>query len=267
MRELAKIDLARVLVRAATGEPYGDGDIVTDICRGYAEPGYGNDDTVVVFGNWNTKRYPREGDAPLTKSETIGSRLFDALERAGIEGEWLDEWVICGDCYKAFRSQADSYSWRMFGAFIEDACEYVCATCILADLPAYLPNYVNNSDRCLTFGKGSDLAALGFIQWAPDDPQRYESGWHPGQDAKPSEILSEIEEACEDRGEVEVVFVLDESSQFYVGFSAWFRVEEIEGDSDEEEIEDSEEIEPNPYAGSGGMLDEVRQSERMLGTW
>jgi hypothetical protein len=265
MRELETYELARILVRAATGENYGDGYVVTDIVTGYAEPGYGSDDAVIVFGNWNDKRYPRDDDAPLSKSERIGSRLFDALESIGAHCEWLDEWTRCGDCFRAMRTQADSYSWRMYGAFIEDACDYSCADCILKDLDAYLPEYVNNSARCLTFGTGSDLSALGFVQWAPNDPQRYESGWHPGQDANPSSILSEIEDEYEGR-EVEVVFVLDESSQFYIGFSAWFRVEEIEDESDEDEdSEDAEE--PNPYAVSGGLIDELRQSERMLGEW
>lgn len=37
--------------------------------------------------------------------------------------------------------------------------------------------------------------------------------------------------------------------------------------SADEDPEPDEEEETNPYAGPGGLLDEVRQAERLLGTW
>ena len=44
------------LIKVATGEEYGDGEVVTALAIGYAEPGYGTDETVVVLGNWNPPR-------------------------------------------------------------------------------------------------------------------------------------------------------------------------------------------------------------------
>jgi hypothetical protein len=219
MRELSTIDRAAVLIHAATGDRYGDGSTVTDICVGYAEPGYGDHETVVVFGNWNPKRWPRNGEPELTKRENIGPRLADALDSIDVSLEWLDEWATCAECYRAMRTQADSYSWRMFGAFVEDA-GYVCADCMKADPESYLDEYVNDPHRAITWLSGAELTALGFEQWEPGDPHRYENGWHPGQTDDPSAILTDIQGQ---RPELDVVFLLDESSQFYVGFSAWTR--------------------------------------------
>lgn len=72
------------LLTFALGEPYGDGYTVTDVIRGYAEPGYGSDDSVIVLGNWNPKRWPRDGEPALTPEENLGPRLADALDRKSV---------------------------------------------------------------------------------------------------------------------------------------------------------------------------------------
>lgn len=225
------LEKARRLVRAATGEDYGDGYTVTDICVGYAEPGYGTDEAVIVFGNWNTKRYAREGDAPLTKEETLPARLAEALERFGIETEWLDEWVRCGECYRAMRTQADSYTWKMYGAYVEDAAEYICADCLRKDLASTLAEYINDTARCVTFLGARDLEEDGWSQYAPNHPHTYQNGWHEGMDDRPEDVFAQI------RAEMptaDVLFLLDEASQFYISFSAWTK----EADADTEDGEE-----------------------------
>lgn len=233
MNELATIDRAFSLIRIATGEQYGDGMTVSDLCFGYAEPGYRswkNDDQVIVFGNWNDKRYPRDGDAPLTKAETMPSRLARALERAGCEIEWSDEWTTCGDCHRAMRTQADSYSWKMYGAFIEDACEYLCADCLLTDLENYVMPCINNPNNALTFVKAADLEGIGFVKWEPSDPHTYESGWFEDMNDDPKQILPAILATLPT---AQVVFMIDEASQFYIRFSAYVR--EIDNEQEDDE--------------------------------
>lgn len=65
----------RRLVRAATGEDYGDGYTVSNVVKGYAEPGYGTDDDLIVLGDWNPKRWTRteRGETP---DAWQGSRVY-----------------------------------------------------------------------------------------------------------------------------------------------------------------------------------------------
>lgn len=98
------------LIKAATGEAYGDGYTVTDVFDGWA--GKAEDDyAVIVSGNWNhtgpSGHYEevngsREWVRPtLTKAQSLPVRLGEALERIGCELVWLDETFRCEDCNRA----------------------------------------------------------------------------------------------------------------------------------------------------------------------
>lgn len=105
----------------------------------------------------------------------------------------------------------------------EDSCDLLTPD---NDLDQWLEEMVNDPRKCLPshlFSSG-DLEEAGWQAWNG----RYESGWHPGQDDDPEKITAEIRDAVGDA--VDVVFLLDESSQFYVGFSAWTRPVEEEED-------------------------------------
>lgn len=232
MRELPTLHLVSRIIEITLGEQYGDGDIVTDVCVGYAEPGYGSDESVVVFGNWNDKRpsfgwnvKDQSGDRfpsvpNVQKYHTIPSRLARVLEAAGAQVEWSDEWVRCGDCYRAFRTSGDSYSWKMYGAYVEDAADYICADCLRKDPESLLEDLINNPSKCSTFLSGPELVALGFTQ----ENGAYENGWHEGQDDDPKAILARILKSAPEG--TEVVFILAEQSQFYIRFNAYIRTPE-----------------------------------------
>lgn len=209
----ARFDAATRLIRAVTGEEYGDGETVTDIGVGYAEPGYHDDETVWVLGDWNDK--PRYVDGNREVTDNRPSRLFDALERIGVQGEWLDEWTQCSDCYRAVRTQGDSYGWRPFYTVWES--EITCGDCLIGLGDDGLHEYVNDSDRAVTWCDAGHLESLG---WTRYNPAQYENGLHAGMNDSPAAVLAEINEAMP---EVDVLFYLDESSQFYVGFSAFTR--------------------------------------------
>lgn len=215
------------LIKAATGEEYGDGYTVTDVIHGYAEPGYGSSDSVIVLGNWNnTQPYAdRQAGLEPTKAQSMPERLAAALERVGAEIQWLDEWTNCLECYKALRTQPDSYVWKPAGAWTEYG--FTCAACMLTDVETYLEDYVNEPTRCVTWADGAALEQVGYVQWKPEQPQSYETGWHAGQDANPEDVYAEITEAYPDAS---VVFLLDANSQFYSVWSAYFKTEaETEG--------------------------------------
>lgn len=198
-----------------------DGYIVMDVLQGCVEPGYYDDDTVIVLGNWNPKRWVREGEPPLTDEENLPVTLGNKLdEMEDVEIEWYDEWTRCGECFRAFRTQPNSYSWTMYGAFVESACEYICAECLNADVESYLEDYIDNTSNAVVWCDDSTLIENGWEKWEPNNPHQYENGWHPGQTDDPKKILEEIKEENED---LQVVFLIDSVGQFDMRFSAWVK--------------------------------------------
>lgn len=217
------IDKVTRLVKFATGEDYGDGMMVTDVITGYAEPGYGSslsDETpVVVLGNWNVKRYVSDGEPPFTPAESLPARLAKALERVGAQVEWLDEWTSCHSCFRAVRTEPDSYGWKPYFVWTDDGP--VCADCAIAGGEDYLTEYIGEVEKCVTWCEPSHVESFGFAKWAPGDEHTYESGWRPGQGDDPEAITAEILAAEPD---AEIIFFLDSSGQFDIRFSAYVRV-------------------------------------------
>ncbi len=200
------------------GSDYGDGYTVTDVIIGYAEPGYGSDEEIVVLGNWNPKRFPREGEEPLTHEENLGPRLAEELSLIGANTEWLDEWTSCGNCHRAMRVEPDSYGWKLYGLFLEG--EYVCADCIRQDMDFYLESYINDPERAITWCDSQALELEGWTQWESHNPHAYESGFFPGQNDDPKIILAYIHKW---EPNSEVVFLIDNVGQFDIRFSAFIR--------------------------------------------
>lgn len=235
----AKLQAAQRLITVATGEPYGDGDVVTNYGKGYAEPGYHDDETPWVLGNWNdrdkwvpapsTPRWRRILDNHHGKREvtsTVPGRLFDALERLGVQGEWSDEWEQCSHCRRIVRTKSDSYMWKPFYVILENDYETLCDTCALEPdwTDEVFAPYVNNSDRVITWCDSTHLESLG---WTRDNLHEYQNGLHQGMDDNPATVLAGIQQAD---ATLDVVFWLDEASQFYIGFSAFTRPKQTEGE-------------------------------------
>ena len=220
MRELSTLDKVRFILRAAGMEDYGDGDIVTDVLVGYAEPGYGSfgSESVIILGNYNTRRYVREGDAPLSKAERLPERVANLLTAVGAECEWYDEWAQCSHCYRAVRTQPDSYSWTPSYAWVEE-CEIVCADCLRENPSWIIDEYVNNAEKALTVLGRTELEALGFVK----QDGEYASGWY-GQEDNPAAILETLLKFSPEG--TEVVFTVDGVGQFEARFSAWTRTPE-----------------------------------------
>lgn len=171
------------------------GDI-TDIADDYCEPGYSLPEGKrgVVFGDWNKPR------------------LANIMDRMGYEVEWLDEWTACGHCYRAFRTQPDSYSWKMHGAFLEDSCEMICGDC-LAENPEWITDEYMNDPRKAITTDGIDLAAEG---WTRVDGQ-WENGWY-GREDRPEDVVKDSVPADHD-----YIFMVDSVGQFSLSFSLWIR--------------------------------------------
>lgn len=169
-----------------------------ELYHGCVEPRY--DDKPVALGNWNN----------------INGKVSNALELLGYEIEWEDEWASCGDCGKVVRTNPNSYGWTQYFAIIGE-CELVCGDCIKEFPYKYLEGIENNPNHCTTFDL--PLEDLGYKMVEED----FESGFHPGQNDKPSAILERL---LKNDPKGRYIFVLDEQSQFYIGFSVWKKIEE-----------------------------------------
>ena len=211
-----------------------DDGTVYDHAGEYGEPGYSfdNDETpIFLIGHWWCRcgknphagkrkpwAYDREEFYLPTDLHSINEhhpRLWAQLESQGVETAFDDEWTVIDG--KAYRTQPDSYSWQSSIQYDDESGEYLTPDDDIEDWIAWA---VNDHQRCLMSDYRSDLRDAGYVQWEPDDPHRYESGWHPGQTDDPKVVTDEIRETLPDD---DIVFVLDETSQFYVGFSAWTR--------------------------------------------
>lgn len=187
---------AKRLVKAATGEEYGDYDLVDNVGVGTQW----DDEKVWVSGTWR-------GD--------LGNRLWKALERIGVECANSDEVDRCYDCGKMIETRATHYGWQA-RYLTDDEGQRVCFDCLDVSDDEVLDEfgYIDNPEKAIPDVLARHLPEWG---WAPYNGT-YENGWHPGQDDKPTEIFDKIKEK---KPEVSVVFRLDEVSQFYIRFTAW----------------------------------------------
>lgn len=203
---------------------------------GYAEPGY-PDAEIVLLSNWNDESCYVTGPwHPNLLGNNYGlnrwvvldataTRLYESLERLdGVELEWSDEWAICDECNKCFRTTADSYSWTMYGAWAGDGYGYSCGNCIKADPEAYISDYVNDADKALTMLSENDLEKAGWVKVTNEDSYSgdYHSGWY-GRTDTPQDILDELE----DDGLGDVVFVVEGVGQFECAFAPYVRAETV----------------------------------------
>lgn len=187
-------------------------------CKGYSEPGY-DSEAVIVLGNFNTiTRYDtmtRENvlidDAPKT--------CADALEKAGADLQWEDEWIECARCGKLVRCESNGHGWRQAWAHI--GYDAVCHRCICKSKKSrmeYLDSVENVPTTAITI-EGIDLEKHGYVLLQDD----LENGWYGGQAADPNVIAESLRKAKVFR----FLFTLDRTSMFDLEFSVWVHKSEI----------------------------------------
>jgi hypothetical protein len=175
----------------------------------YAEPGYSKPEAGIAFGNWNTVS---RWDSETRKSEDLDDimpRLADVLEKLGFELEWCDEWTTCPECGAAVRTQANSYSWR------PSHVDGVCLDCL--DGESHLQDLEGEANRCNVVSSiHPSEHGYSLIK------DRFEHGFHYGQDADPK-LIAELLEGI---GATRWVFNQDAQGQFDIAFSVWLHEEE-----------------------------------------
>ena len=167
---------------------------------GCSEPGY--NDKPVILANWNN----------------IPQKVYDSLESHGYSCEWEDEWLICDECYKAFRCSPNSYGWEMFG-YIGDGFA-VCGNCINWD--SYLEEMENQPRKAVTCAlfsefKGEITSRYDLIR------DEFENGFHSGQNDNPASILESL---LKSDSTGRFLFVIDGQGQFDLEFSVYKKNDE-----------------------------------------
>jgi hypothetical protein len=195
-----------------------------DYADDYAEPGYSKDgDGPVLFANWNNRtRYNRETGEYETLDD-VPERLARIFERMGCSIEWEDEWIRCDDCGRAFRTQADCYSWTRSGHISEHG-DVSCADCITNDPQHYLDEISGDSGKALTFDV--DMEDLGYVNLCWNElgcAEGFQSGLYGGQCDDPSLIAEDLEK----RGITDCIFQVDSVGQFDCAFSVWVKREHL----------------------------------------
>lgn len=206
-----------------------DMQIATDAADEYGEPGYSldNPEGILIVGDWWCHggrhgsgfadcEFPnRWGDGKQLHDIAMHFRkLWELMEEAGVETDFYDEWWIDSETSKAWRTQADSYSWESSLLYSEEAGEYLTPD---HDLEMWLEEVVNNPRMCLNSSMWSDRELMdhGFEERQCD----FESGWY-GVEDNPGKIMEAIQK---NEPGVDVLFKLSGVEQFRVNFCVYVR--------------------------------------------
>lgn len=224
-------------------ERYGE-ELGWEIAAEFGEPGYDCDGPIVIgtttcrcgHNPLAGKHKPYPTDVPHDERPVYGEHerhyiedhhplAYRAWEYNG--GVWPhDEWMVDDRTGKAWRTQPDSYCWQPSVIYDDDG-GYLTPD---DDIETWVAWAVNDDRRCLMgdLYDGSDLEEAGFTKWNPEHEGSwrgregtYETGWHSGQNDSPAEVTEQIRDRHGD--DVDIVFVLDEQSQFYAVWSAYTR--------------------------------------------
>lgn len=232
---------------------------------GYAEPGYGCTDSIIAFGNWNPVDLvePVEGgfertsgfQLPARHINKLPEKLGEMFEEAGVEIEWSDEWTECSGCYKAVRTKADSFSWTP--SYVMGDGELHCEDCVLEDPSSYLEGLEGDENNAITLSV--DPTQHGYTQL----PERYEAGWHRGQDASPALIAAALREADIHR----FVFSIDSQGQFDMRFSVYVANEELAEFARDAQQEHYETCNNADFCGHGSPTPDDVEDDGFATTW
>lgn len=169
------------------------------------------------YAELENEETPKGGIVKADWNDETANRIGKLLEKLDCEIEWCGEWTDCSNCYKAVRTQPTHYGWLPRYSWIGE-CDIVCEHCIMVDVEGsgYIEELLNNCRKADTLD--IDWSQFGF---EPPDCEKYETGFHPGQDADPYDVAKQLET---DLGqEVDFLFQITGCGQFDVDWIVWVR--------------------------------------------
>jgi hypothetical protein len=167
-------------------------------------------------------------DFVVVEGWDVIERIDEILSKSGIEHEgaenelgefgFSDEYTMCSCCYTYLKTTPDHYGWQpRYITIGTDYIDYMCLDCAKDYKAEYVEERINNTDSAirLNFINENDLEELGFKRY---NVHSFESGYHAGQNDEPKEVFKKLSSYYD-----EILFTIDETSQFYMKFSAWVR--------------------------------------------
>jgi len=225
------VELSTILRVVAEHDDY---QTIMETASEYGERGYSRrGDGPVVLGNYWCQRsdcnYPERYEDGKRKIHSLDyhyPRVMNVLD-SECELEWYDEWVVVDD--RAYRIHADSYSWQPTAVYNSDSDSYLIAG---EDIESWIEWATNDSTRCLMRDSFSvsELEEYGWVERECG----FASGWHEGMNDNPVSISEAIRD---EHPELDVMFKLSETSQFYVTFCVLTRAPDWDAANDGSEDE------------------------------
>lgn len=174
-----------------------------EICSEYGEEGYDlpEDKKAILFGDWNyLDKYPN---------------IIEYLEE-NYELEWHDEWYVCYNTGKAYRTRGDSYEWQSQIMYSESIGGYLTPD---DDISFWIDevkitDYNETMKALPSFICEDEIEKEGFKLL----DESFENGYYDLAD-RPEEIAEELFK----EGFTEIVFQIDYASQFSMGFSVYVK--------------------------------------------
>jgi len=167
---------------------------------------YNGEPFLLVREGWN------EVDA---FSESLGVLDKEDIEDINDLIEWgfSDEYDICFECGKIIRISPDSYSWLPDYFYFEG--DLICGDCIREHfVEEYIEHLINNPKVANTILSKEHLEKEGFSRLG----RVYETGWYPGQNDNPHEVLVRFKNEYK-----EIIFDIVSAGQFDMAWCVWVR--------------------------------------------
>jgi len=194
----------------------------------YAERGKSKKPKALVFADWNDESEYVNDESEYVNGERVVidntiEKLQIAMEEKGYDCQWIDEWLTCDECGKAFRCVENSYNWTMYGHIFDGEC--ICGNCIRKNPDPYIEYLVESHARANTILSDKELRNLGYSQINGI----FENGWYGVADSPEF-----IKKALEKQTDKNILFNVVSVSQFNLNYTVWVNVE------DEDEIDVSQ---------------------------
>lgn len=175
------------------------------------------DDQPLLVGYWWVGR----------NEELRVHNIFEFIENNyNVDIDWQDQWAGCIECYGAVRTSPTSYGWEP--SYITTEYGYVCHECCKENPEILIKEYKNDINKAV-FDWGISLIENEGYKCLENDEmycERYQSGFHRGMNDTPEKVIKHIEEVMEIEhinDMFDYIFVVTETSQFYINFTIFLK--------------------------------------------
>lgn len=165
-------------------------------------------------------------DEPLLVADwnDVPQKMTDYIESV-IDIHWSDEVARCDNCGGAILTSPCYYGDLPEWVWMD--YEIFCKDCVLKDeniQKEIIETYVNQTDKAIMPWFFDIIEKTGFVCYSPDEYcERFETGFHPGQNDNPVDIAKDIEENLPNH---DYIFKIDSAGQFDIYWSVFIKKRE-----------------------------------------